>query len=273
MTRNIILTGIPRSGTTLTCSLLNAIPNTLALVEPLHMPSFNQCANATQRYDYLVQYFSKLRNDIADKNAISILDIEGDGTNTFQYNDQGARQTHIKGHRSQYITKELDQNFTLLIKHPNIFSALLSELKKHWECYALVRNPLSVLASWESLAHPLSSGHAPMAELYDPQLQQMLASEPDKLVRQLLLINWYFASYMREVMPERIVRYEDIVASSGAALQIIMPDAHFNEPLQSYNQRKVYNKSYMAQMAKLLLADTHQAWRNFYTEQDILDQL
>lgn len=273
MARNIILTGIPRSGTTLTCSLLNAIPNTLALVEPLHMPSFNQCENAAQRCDFLAQYFLQLRDDIANKNAISILDMEGDGTNTFKYNDQGARQTHIKGHRSQNITKALDQNFTLLIKHPNIFSALLNELKKHWDCYALVRNPLSVLASWESLAHPLSSGHAPMAELYDPLLQQMLANEPDKLARQLLLINWYFSSYMRELMPERIVRYEDIVASSGAALQIILPDAHFNVPLQSYNRSKVYNKSYMAQMAKLLLEGAHQAWRNFYTEKDILDQL
>jgi hypothetical protein len=35
--RNIILTGIPRSGTTLTCFLLNQLPNVVALVEPMRV--------------------------------------------------------------------------------------------------------------------------------------------------------------------------------------------------------------------------------------------
>ena len=32
---NVILTGIPRAGTTLSCVLLNKLPNTIALVEPM----------------------------------------------------------------------------------------------------------------------------------------------------------------------------------------------------------------------------------------------
>lgn len=273
MARNIILTGIPRSGTTLTCSLLNKVANTLALIEPLDMPAFNVCVNSSQRYAFLEQYFLQLREDIANSNAISLLDIAGDGTNTFQYNEQGARKTQIKGHNSQRITKALDENFTLLIKHPNIFTALLGELKIHWDCYALVRNPLSVLASWESLAHPLSSGHAPMAELHDSQLRQCLAQTSDKLTRQLMLINWYFTTYLRELTLEQILRYEDIVSSAGAALGAILPYAHFNEPLQSYNRRTVYNSAYMAQMAEMLIANKDGAWRHFYSEQDLLDLL
>lgn len=237
------------------------------------MPAFNACADSSQRYIFLTQYFLRLREDIESKNKINLLDIEGDGTNTFQYNEQGARKTQIKGHNQQRITKELDQNFTLLIKHPNIFTALLGELKMHWDCYALVRNPLSVLASWDSLAHPLSSGHAPMAELHDLQLQLSLEQAPDKLFRQLILINWYFTRYLRELKREQILRYEDIVASSGAALSAILPQAHFNEPLQSYNRRTVYNSAYMAQMAEMLIANKDGAWRHFYSEQDLLDLL
>lgn len=273
MARNIILTGIPRSGTTLTCSLLNKVANTLALVEPLDMLRFNACSNSAQRYDFLMQYFLQLRNDIASKNKISLLDIDGDGTNTFQYGGDGARKTQIKGHSQQQITKELDHNFTLLIKHPNVFTALLGELKLQWDCYALVRNPLSVLASWESLAHPLSAGHAPMAELHDAELQQCLAQTSDKITRQLILVDWYFRIYLRELKPQQILRYEDIVASGGAVLSSILPNTHLNEPLQSYNRRSVYNKSYMANMAEMLLAEKKSAWRNFYREQDILSLL
>lgn len=272
MARNIILTGIPRSGTTLTCSLLNKVANTLALVEPLDMQSFNACINSAQRYAFLDQYFSLLREAIANKNKIKLLEIEGDGTNTFQYNEEGARKTQIKGYSQQRITKELGGDFTLLIKHPNIFTALLGELKAHWDCYAIVRNPLSVLASWESIAHPLSEGHAPMAELYDLQLRQLLSGAPDKSVRQLILINWYFSTYLREIQLQHIVRYEDIVTSAGAVLGIILPHAQFNEPLQSYNRRTVYNKAYMSHMIELLLANEG-AWRNFYSEQDLLDLL
>ncbi len=42
---NIILTGIPRSGTTLICYLLNKIPNTVALHEPMG-PLLNACENS-----------------------------------------------------------------------------------------------------------------------------------------------------------------------------------------------------------------------------------
>lgn len=242
----------------------------MALVEPLDVVKFNICADSQQRIEFLRTYFLKLRDDIARKNKISLLDIEGDGTNTFKYDGEGARKTQIKGHREQQITKELNDDFTLLIKHPNIFTALLSELKNHWECFAIIRNPLSVFASWESIAHPLSNGHAPMAEHYDPELRQKLLKYSDKFSRQLSLMNWYFRSYLREINHHNIIRYEDIVASAGSALVRIIPGANIHEPLQSYNRRTVYNKSYMSQMMEVLLADEEGAWRHFYSPRDLL---
>jgi hypothetical protein len=270
MARNIILTGIPRSGTTLTCSLLNKIPNTLALVEPLDMVKFNACTDAAQRIRFLSDYFEQIRIDVASKKKISLLDIEGDGTNTFQYQENGARKTQIKGHREQEITKQLDSDFNLVIKHPNVFTALLKELKQHWDCYAIVRNPLSVFASWESLAHPLSNGHAPMAEYYDAVLKEKLQNTSGKLARQLILMNWYFETYLREINSFNVLRYEDIVSTSGAGLIKIVPDSNINEPLQSYNRRTVYSKEYMLQMMEVLYADKDGQWRSFYTEQDLL---
>ena len=38
--RNVVLTGLPRSGTTLACHLLNKLPNTVALLEPIEPSRF-----------------------------------------------------------------------------------------------------------------------------------------------------------------------------------------------------------------------------------------
>src|SRR5205085_10069151 len=38
--RNVLITGTPRSGTTLVCSLLNKLPDTVALHEPMNVFEF-----------------------------------------------------------------------------------------------------------------------------------------------------------------------------------------------------------------------------------------
>ena len=40
----IVLTGIPRSGTTLSCHLLNQLPQCVALLEPMQVPPLIQAA-------------------------------------------------------------------------------------------------------------------------------------------------------------------------------------------------------------------------------------
>ena len=43
-----LLTGIPRAGTTLTCALLNELPNTIALAEPPVFEALGDRAAALQ---------------------------------------------------------------------------------------------------------------------------------------------------------------------------------------------------------------------------------
>jgi hypothetical protein len=49
------------------------------------------------------------------------------------------------------VGKELRPDFQLIIKQPRLFTALLPTLAKQFPCYAVVRNPLSVMASRRSL--------------------------------------------------------------------------------------------------------------------------
>ena len=69
------------------------------------------------------------------------------------------------------IDKELARDFFLVVKQPALFSALLPVLAQRFPCYAIVRNPLSVLASWNSVDHKVRQGHSSGAELYDEVLE------------------------------------------------------------------------------------------------------
>src|ERR1700722_5298532 len=50
-----LLTGLPRSGTTLTCALLNEFPDTVALAEPIIFKSHNSHRAVSEVDDFIIQ--------------------------------------------------------------------------------------------------------------------------------------------------------------------------------------------------------------------------
>jgi hypothetical protein len=262
---NCILTGIPRSGTSLVCSLLNKLDNTLALVEPLDMSVFLRCENTEARKRFLDDYFKCTRKIFLATKQVRCLDFEGEG-NTFVTNGSGARENLIKGYRDEFVTRSMGADFKLIIKHPNAFTALLGELIVFYPCFAVVRNPVSVIASWSTLVHPLRDGRAPMAEAFDLRLADKLSSLTDTLARQVCLVNWYFEIYARLLRPVNVIRYEDIISSQGGCLVRIVPEANcFSEALSSRNASQIYSKELMATVADKLLV-VGGAWQGFYSD-------
>ena len=268
--QNIILTGIPRSGTTLVCHLLNQLSNVLALVEPMDIGELVQQQRAEGRNAYINSFFSSIRKQILNDGRVEAKVVSGSGTNTFNSGYVGARTPSLISHGVIDLTERYSANFKLIVKHPNAFSALLPELSDQFSCYAVIRNPLSVLASWNSLDHPLSVGHAPMAEAFDERLRQALDAEPDDLERQLMLIDWYYQQYEKYLDAANIIRYEDVIASKGAVLSSIDPSAHdLRETLASRNSNALYNTDFMVQaFERLQLNSAHSCWR-FYKAGEI----
>ncbi|MBV1907093.1 MAG: hypothetical protein KUG75_13540 [Pseudomonadales bacterium] len=275
--RNIILAAIPRSGSTLTCQLINQTGNCLAMIEPLNMSEFNALPSAGQRVDYLTKFFATIRTRVQDSGQIPIIQLDKQSTNTFsstftnkEKGSLSGRTSSISGVKWTEPTQTLAQGFTLLIKHPNAFSALLAELIQSFSCYALIRNPLAILSSWNTLDHPLRDGHAPMAEAHAPELQKQLAQSDNPLQRQLLLLSWYFQTYRKVLKPAHILKYEQIVASRGAALSNIVnasPAPEFK--LINQNSSDLYDPAYTARAAKALLADTENYCWHFYQRYEI----
>lgn len=265
---NIILAGIPRSGTSFVCSLLNKVNDVLALVEPLDMAAFSACRDSHERHFFLTNYFAKSREGILKEKTINALDFDSD-SNTFAGDSNRGRETNIKGFKTLEVDKHLSSDFTFVIKHPNAFSALLNELCVNWRCFAVMRNPVSVIASWRSLNHPLSEGRAPMAELFDEELRYKLDSTEDRLLRQVHLINWYFERYDQFLSPKQIIFYESVVETSGKCLSNIAPAAQsLSESVSSMNNNKIYDRDAMDKIAQAL-EECGGAWTGFYTQNDI----
>src|SRR5690606_38692646 len=99
--------------------------------------------------------------------------------------------------------KPLSDAFTLVVKHNAAFTALLPALAERFDTWAIVRNPLAVLASWYSVELPVTQGRLPAGERLDPALAATLDAEPDVVSRQLRILDWLFSRYAAALPRER----------------------------------------------------------------------
>lgn len=271
MHNNIIVTGLPRSGTTLTCHLLNKVPNTVALHEPMDVMKLAKYKNHSLACDRIEAFFEQMRRSILKRKKAVSKQVNGkvpDNPIASQYSVSGLRAT-VVSHTEIIINNTLETNFTLIIKHPSAFTALLEALVVRFPVYAVIRNPLSVLTSWNSVALPVQTGHVPAAENLDIQLKKVLAEIDDRIERQLYLLSWFFSRYEKLLSHDSVIRYENIVSSGGKALNVIIPDAHIlNEPLENKNKNTLYDTKLMHVLGERLL-QTDGAYWNFYSKESI----
>ena len=258
--RTVLITGVPRGGTTLACELLNLVPDTVALDEPLDpgsMPTLSEDVPRAVR-----EFCEDMRRSLLEDGKAISRHVGGrvDGRKLSEAPRDSPR-VWLAEHGSISVTKSLSKDFLLAIKHPAMFTACLGPLARHFPVYAVVRHPFAVLASWQTVPFPYRYGRMPGAERYDGDLQRRLWATEDRVDRQLLLLDWLFARY--EQLPEgNVVRYEDIVSSGGSALAAVNEAARaLNRPL--VNRNRSYDPAQARELAERLLASGGAYWR-FY---------
>lgn len=271
---NVLVTGTPRSGTTLTCHLLNKLPDTVALHEPMRIrelaesrefKNYEEICRTVNRFCDEQRESIQTRKRARSKNVDGAVPDNPFGTNR---SNAGLRQSVIsKG--EIVIEKQLSQHFMLIIKHPAAFTAVLEDLVKCFPVYAVIRNPLATLASWSSIDVPVRTGYAPAAERLDSDLKAQLATIDDALDRQIYLLGWFHAQFRRYLTEQSIIRYESVVESGGGALSVVRPEAKdLSEPLEIQNKSKLYDYQGMLQIGKRLLNSEGAYWE-FYTRESV----
>lgn len=266
--RNALITGLPRSGTFLVCSLLNTLPNSVALAEPMDVSQFS-ASSEDHNLRLIEAFFADQRRRILTDATAAGQCVAG-RTPTNPVGDDlvdGVRSYVLDG--SAMVVDNLDgPGFDLYIKHPVIFTALLPWLAQHFACLAMIRNPLAVLMSWSVAPMPVRQGRAPAAERIDPALAAQLDAEPDPLARQILLLDCFFSRYAASPAIQ-IIRYEDLIATAGRALAAFTPSAaSLDVPLQTRNSLEIKRNPKAPWIAERLLNSDIACWQ-FYSRAEV----
>lgn len=289
---NVILTGIARSGTTLTCHLLNKVPDTIALHEPIPFPMSHSSASRKAICCRIGDFFCESRHSLNKYGTAMSKQCNGRIPDNPKGGYPGVLSKLIahlipfkkKGRfdlRKTRVTmgtihfkKRLSDEYLLCIKHNAGFTVLLDDLTEYFPCFAVVRNPLSVLASWNGIDFPVRNGHSLAAERIDAVLRRKLSSISDRYERQLHILSWFFEKYDSALPRDHVIYYEDIIMSRGKALEKIFGAAgSFDEDLKnmslkSMNLNKLYNKDLMLKLGEKLLKTDGAFWK-FYTRASV----
>lgn len=167
----------------------------------------------------------------------------------------------------------MPSDFCLAIKQPAFFTAILKDLTTTTDlsCFAVVRNPLSVLLSWNSVEMPVSKGRVPAAEAFSTELRLSLDSIQDTYERQVFLLDWFFQQYLNYLPRDHILFYEETVKTSGKSLAVINNEANsLNDALESKNNNGLYNKELKTLFVEKLLNKHKGAFWDFYTEAEVV---
>jgi len=267
--RNVLITGAPRSGTTLVCSLLNKLPDIVALHEPMNV--FEFVGRSGEEVVAMIENFcTESRKSLLEEGFAISKHVSGKVRDNSAAVERGGKRSRQSEHGRIEIDKPLSQGFTLAIKHPMAFAALLGALSKRFECFAIVRNPLATLASWNSLDWlALKDGHSPIGEKLDVDLARSLVTNSDAIDRQIHILEWFYDRFHRFVPEKALIKYEDLVASRARELQKILPGANqLNEDLSSKNTSEFYDSELMTDIGRRLLRRDGPIW-NFYDKREV----
>ncbi|GGY82471.1 hypothetical protein GCM10011613_29080 [Cellvibrio zantedeschiae] len=205
------------------------------------------------------EVYSRQKNGVVPENPVGYESAEG-----------GLRQPETALGTISVSKNIQNADFTLVIKHNALFTALLPELREAFPVYGIVRNPLSVLASWNSVALPVNEGRIPAGEMYSPDLADLLADTPGRIERQLHILEWFCQRFLNE-LPNRILRYEDFVVDPRVIGQALSLSSPYTGNIQTRASRNdAYDLVLMEQLYRRLMRFGDAIWE-FYSRDQITE--
>ncbi len=220
--RDLLITGIPRSGTSYLCARLHEVPNVVTINEPEEI--FAPLQNEGVPYG-IACYYDETRRRILDgfpvKNKVA--------------DELPVEDTARMDERRDYRPRILDENFVLGTKNTLAYISRLEDLRRalpRVTLVACVRHPLDTIASWMNSFDHLAAARVedfPVGGSCDRWLSgaqrerlQAIRDTSSPALRRALL--WaYLAGRLLEYGDGLLViRYEDLVTRPGDALVRIL---------------------------------------------------
>lgn len=243
----LLIAGLPRSGTTLTCGILSGLPGVVALNEPMDVLGLAGL-DPDRQLRTVRRFAGRCRKSLlVNGTAPSLRSEAGPASDIFRASASAGGRREFQMRRGEIRVTGLPDDFILAIKHNLAFAAILPLLATEFRCFGIIRNPLAVLASWRTISTPLADGRAPVAELLDQGLRASLDGIADVVDRQIFILNWLLGKFS-SLPGDCIIRYEDIIQSNGLRLGRMIPSVEIKADLASRNTNPVYDKEHVVRV-------------------------
>jgi hypothetical protein len=213
---DVLLTGLPRSGLSVVGALLDSLPDTACLSSPpwqmlarRKLPEPVDFAKWLAG-DFLMRRVELLHGEpIRDWRALDGSPLLDGARDPRQPRDENGRRIPV-----MLIRPGLSKDFTLAIKHPMLYTALLPTLAQleHFKIIVVIRHPYDVIASWRSLnGRPVSERL--IDEVNWPQAAAIAHAKSDVLDRMVQLYDLHLGVYHELRDRITILKYEDVAAN------------------------------------------------------------
>ncbi|MBT0585055.1 sulfotransferase family protein [Alteromonas oceanisediminis] len=210
--RDFLITGLPRSGTSLLCNLLHKAPDVVVVNEPTEVFSALEKDPTCLPLDRL---YRSLRTDIVIGNGIK---------NKVSASGNVIEDTRINDGRRHYQPHFQSTDFRLGTKNPLAYLSrlrVLCDALPEMPIIVMVRHPLDVIASWKaSFSHlnnvdfniiPFADETDPLLDPVQIRLLHAIRHEPYLPVKRVLYFNYLAEMIRRDKERVLVVRYEDLV--------------------------------------------------------------
>lgn len=151
MSNNLVITGIPRSGTSYVCALLNSVENTVLVNEPVE--ALQLLHNSSSRT--LAEYYAGTRDSILKGLPIQNKIVDGRFIEDTNENDV----------RKYYVPKVSNATFVFGSKNTFAYLVCLEKIRIQLPdavVLACIRHPYDVVASWKRVSFPHLKNANPM---------------------------------------------------------------------------------------------------------------
>lgn len=245
MPKNYLITGLPRSGTTLLASVLSENMEAVTFSEPEWLKEIR--ANSSECGEFANAFANKifaLRSDIKNSEPIYI--------KTSRFN-KGLPENYYRRNQSGEVVVDKDEspivfpkeyaNKAFIIKANAQFTACLKELIKYedYKIVCMVRNPVSVIMSWRSLDLPVSRGNMKVAEKYNNDFESEISAK-SLIDKQVKIVDWFFKQFYIYRNQLNLIYYEDLINNTSEVIcSITKSKLKAFKKLESKNLNKHYD--------------------------------
>ena len=219
---DFIVTGLPRSGTSMLCNLLHQSPNTVVINEPQEVfPALAEDGSCAA----LDLYYRKLR-----ANIISGIPVK----NKVDENGLVVEDTTALDRHSDYQPVITTPDFVLGTKNPLAYLTRLRTLcdaRPDLPKIVMIRHPVDVLNSWErSFPHlkaidlsviPFALQSDSLLDPFQKRQLSLIAQEHHLPTRRALYFNYLATLIHRDKDRITVIRYEDLVMNPKKVLASI----------------------------------------------------